>query len=63
MNAVLTYIAAEIRHRWEMVRATKDGGYTTEAVVATAVLVTLAILAIGIIYAKVSGKANSINLG
>lgn len=46
-----------------MVRATKDGGYTTEAVVATAVLVTLAILAIGIIYAKVSGKANSINLG
>ncbi|MBB2943257.1 hypothetical protein FB565_002970 [Actinoplanes lutulentus] len=63
MNALLNLIAAEMRHRWQAVRDTKDGGYTTEAVVATAVLVTLAILAIGIIYSKVSGKANSINLG
>ncbi|GAB1641512.1 hypothetical protein [Krasilnikovia sp. MM14-A1259] len=60
---VLSYIAAEMRHRWAVVRNTKDAGYTTEAVVATAVLVTLAILAIGIIYTKVQGKANSIDLG
>ncbi|GAB1644366.1 hypothetical protein [Krasilnikovia sp. MM14-A1259] len=63
MPALWSYLAAQMRYRWAVVRTTKDAGYTTEAVVATAVLVTLAILAIGIIYTKVSGKANSIDLG
>ncbi|MGC9667442.1 hypothetical protein ACNTMW_12905 [Planosporangium sp. 12N6] len=63
MPALLSYLTAEIRHRWNQVRNTKDGGYSTEAVLVTALLVALALVVIGIIAAKVSSKANSINLG
>lgn len=63
MSALVTYLAAELRHRWQAVRDTKDGGYSTEAVLVTAVLVTLALVVIGIIAVKVTAKANSINLG
>ncbi|MET7949423.1 hypothetical protein [Micromonospora sp. NPDC005324] len=63
MSALITYFAAELRHRWRVVRDTKDGGYSTEAVLVTALLVTLAIVVIGVIAVKVAGKANSINLG
>jgi hypothetical protein len=63
MSALVTYLAAELRHRWQVVRDTKDGGYSTEAVLVTAVLVTLAIVVLGIIAVKVTGKANSIDLG
>jgi hypothetical protein len=38
-------------------------GYSTEAVVVTALLVTLAILAVGIITAKVIATANAIQTG
>ncbi|TMB90740.1 MAG: hypothetical protein E6J45_08290 [Chloroflexi bacterium] len=38
-------------------------GYSTEAVVVTALLVALALLAVGIITAKVISKANSIQTG
>jgi hypothetical protein len=38
-------------------------GYSTEAVVVTALLVALAIVAVGIITAKVISKANSIQTG
>jgi hypothetical protein len=62
MSALLTYLAAELRHRWHAVRATKDGGYSTEAVLVTALLVGLAIVVIGIIALKVTNKANGINL-
>jgi hypothetical protein len=62
MSALVSYLAAELRHRWRVVRATKDGGYSTEAVLVTALLVALAVLVIGIIAVKVIGKANSINL-
>lgn len=60
---LLSYLTAEIRHRWKAVRDTKDGGYSTESVLVTALLVVLAIAVIGIIATKVTGKANSINLG
>jgi len=62
MSIVIAYLTTEIRHRWQAVRAAKDGGYSTEAVVATALLITMAIVVIGIIAVKVAGKANSINL-
>ena len=60
---LMGYLIAEIRHRWTLVRDTKDGGYSTEAVLVTALLVLAAIAVIGIIVSKVTSKANSINLG
>jgi hypothetical protein len=62
MPAPIMYLAAELWHRWRAVRDTRDGGYSTEAVLVTALLVALAIVVIGIIAVKVTGKANSINL-
>lgn len=41
----------------------RDGGYTTEALVATALLVAIAVAAFGILSAKVLAKAQSLNLG
>lgn len=63
MPALFGYLVGEIRHRWTLVRDTKDGGYSTEAVIVTALLVVAALAVIGIIVSKVTGKANSINLG
>lgn len=63
MTALLSYLSAEIRHRWKAVRATKDGGYSTEAVLVTALLVVLALAVIAIIATAVTDKANDINLG
>ena len=63
MALILSYLAAEVRHRWHAVRATKDGGYSTEAVVVTAVLAVGAAVVLGIVVTKLIAKANSINLG
>jgi hypothetical protein len=63
MTALLSYLTAEIRHRWRAVRDTKDGGYSTEAVLVTALLVVLALTVIAIIAAAVTDKANDIDLG
>jgi hypothetical protein len=58
-----------VRHLYRVLRARLDAvrgdeaGYSTEAVVVTALLVALAIAALGIIAAKVIGKANSISTG
>ena len=62
MIGLLAYLSAELRHRWNVVRRTGDGGYSTETVLVTALLVALAIVVVGIIAVKVTGKANSINL-
>ncbi|MFF3517381.1 hypothetical protein [Streptomyces sp. NPDC002573] len=40
-----------------------DAGYTTETIVVTALLAILALTVVGIIAAKVLGKANGIDLG
>jgi hypothetical protein len=61
--ALLTHLVAQMRHRFHALRDTRDSGYTTETVVVTAVLVTLALIVVTILAAKVYGKANSINLG
>jgi hypothetical protein len=51
------------RIRTELDRLRHDqGGYSTEAVVVTALLAALAIAVIAIIVAKVIAKANDINL-
>ena len=63
MFALFAYLTSEVRHRWHTVRDTRDGGYSTEAVVVTAVLVVLALTVLGIIAVKVLAKANAINLG
>lgn len=62
MIGLLAYLSAELRRRWQVVRRTGDGGYSTETVLVTALLVALAIVVVGIIAVKVTGKANSINL-
>lgn len=55
---------------WDMLRASMrdlrehpDAGYTTETVLVTALLVVLALAVIAILVAKVTSKANGINLG
>jgi hypothetical protein len=59
MSAARSHLAAaRAQHRRE-----PDAGYSTETVVVTAILVALAIGVLGVIAAKVTSKANSINLG
>ncbi|MFD9735708.1 hypothetical protein [Umezawaea sp. NPDC059074] len=60
------FVQAEVfiaRIRAELRRLSRDeGGYSTEAVVVTALLAGLAIAVIAIIVVKVTEKANGINL-
>ncbi|MFF4501616.1 hypothetical protein [Streptomyces sp. NPDC001401] len=44
-------------------QARSDAGYTTETIVVTALLAILALTVVGIIVAKVTAKANGIDLG
>ena len=63
MSKSLAYLAVEVRRRWRLVRDTKDGGYTTETVLVTALLVALALAAIAAITGIIAAKANALNLG
>ena len=63
MSTIIANLAAQVRDRWRQARETKDAGYTTETVLITALLVALAVLAVGLIVAAVTAKAKSINLG
>lgn len=56
VQILVTYIRAEL----ERLRH-DEGGYSTEAVVVTAALVLLALAVVGIIVARVTAKAQSIN--
>jgi len=56
-------LRAGIRRQMDLLKQRPDGGYTNETVVITALLVGAAILVIGIIIAKVTTKANNIDLG
>ena len=47
---------------WLRDRLRDDAGYTTETVIVTALLAAAALAVIGIIVAKVTGLANSINM-
>ncbi len=62
MLALLTYLIVEIIDRCRRLRAGRDDGYSTEAVLVIALLVATAITVMGIIGAKVVNKANGINL-
>ncbi len=64
MTSLFTVIWLQLRTRIAVLREQDpDAGYSTETVVVTAILVALALLVVGtIIYNKVVGKANGINL-
>lgn len=54
-----------VRAHWAELRrhARSDAGYTTETIVVTALLAILGLTVVGIIVAKVTAKANSVDLG
>ena len=54
---------AGIRGRVNELRRNPDAGYNTEAVIVIALLAAAAITIVGIVIAKVTARANSINLG
>lgn len=62
-STFLAVMFGALRERWTHSRLRGDGGYSTETVLVTALLVALAIAAVAVITAKVMDKANSINLG
>ncbi|MHA6631110.1 hypothetical protein ACU61A_37230 [Pseudonocardia sichuanensis] len=57
-----TPMGTEVRARWEVLRRDPDAGYSTEAVLVTALLVVAALVVVAIIVAKVTEKANGIVL-
>ncbi|MGW3952877.1 hypothetical protein ACWEKM_18570 [Streptomyces sp. NPDC004752] len=61
----LDTLARLVRARLAEVRrhARSDAGYTTETIVVTALLAVLGLTVVGIIVAKVTAKANGIDLG
>jgi hypothetical protein len=60
---VLRHLFQLLSVRWQALRANPEAGYSTEAVIVTALLAALALTAVGIIVAKVIAKANSISAG
>ncbi|SFK89123.1 hypothetical protein SAMN05421835_14210 [Amycolatopsis sacchari] len=51
-----------VRARVDMLRREPEAGYSTETVLVTALLVVAAIAVLAIIVAKVTSKANSIDM-
>ena len=65
MDPLLTLLAAmtrTLRDRITVLRGRPDGGYSTEAVLITALLVGLGLTALAVISAKVLAKARGLNL-
>ena len=60
---ILRHLLDSLAVRWRALRADPEAGYSTEAVIVTALLAALALTAVGIIVAKVIAKANSISTG
>ena len=60
---LLRHLFNTLAARWQALRAEPDAGYSTEAVIVTALLAALALTAVWIIVAKVIAKANSITTG
>jgi hypothetical protein len=52
-----------LRDRATEVRRNSDAGYSTEATIVIALLAAAAIVIVGIIVAKITARANSIDLG
>jgi hypothetical protein len=64
LTLLLRHVLAAMQRRWTQLRRqlASDGGYTTEAMVITAILAILGITAAGIITVKVIDRANGIDL-
>jgi hypothetical protein len=62
MWARATALVNDLRSTWNKLNRTPDAGYASEAVLVTALLIIGAIVVIGIIVAKVTSKANQIDL-
>ena len=58
---ILRHLFDSLTARWQALRADPDAGYSTEAVIVTALLAALALTAVGIIVAKVVSAANNIS--
>ena len=58
---LLRHLFTVLRGRWATLRPDPDAGYSTEAVIVTALLAALALTAVGIIVAKVVSAANNIS--
>lgn len=63
MRTYWALLFAALRTRIDELRRNPDAGYTTETVVVTALLIVAALAVVAIIVAKVTAKANGINLG
>lgn len=59
----VTALIDALRATWKKLTANPDDGYASEAVLVTALLILCALVVIGIIAAKVTSKANTIDLG
>lgn len=60
---VVKKLVAFLRSRLHALRADPEAGYSTEAVVVIALLVVMAVTAVGIIAAKVLATAHNIQTG
>ncbi len=60
---ILRHLIQTLTLRWQTLRADPEAGYSTEAVIVTALLAALALTAVGIIVAKVVASAHNINTG
>jgi hypothetical protein len=58
---ILRHLIQTLAVRWQALRADPQAGYSTEAVIVTALLAALALTAVGIIVAKVVSSANNIS--
>jgi hypothetical protein len=62
MHPYLVALWTTLKARWDMLRREPEAGYSTETVLVTALLVAGALVIIAVIVAKVTAKANGINL-
>ncbi len=63
MRTCSVLLVSALHARIGELRRNPDAGYTTETVLVTALLVVAALVVVGIIVAKVTAKANGIDLG
>lgn len=63
MWILLMIFVGELRSRWKALTDDPEAGYASETVLVTALLIIGALLVIGLIVAKVTAKANEIDLG
>jgi len=62
MWARTTALVNALRSTWKTLNPDPDAGYASEAVLVTALLIIFALIAIGILVAKINAKANQIDL-